>query len=99
MESVHLQPPRLDVANLLLEVLQLLLDEGVLLGHLLVLGLPLIAIGLEGLNLALEMACLDVGLAEPARRSQMSACRCRREGEREREREAKRAPGGFRRNK
>lgn len=55
----------LDVANLVLEILQLLLNLGVLLGHLLVLGLPRIALLLESLDLALEVAGLDVGLAEP----------------------------------
>jgi hypothetical protein len=55
----------LDVANLGNEVVELLLGEVVLLGHLLVLGLPLIAGGLQGLHLALVVAGLDVGLAEP----------------------------------
>ena len=57
----------LDVANLVLELLELLLHSGVLLGHLLVLGFPGIALLLEGLDLALEVSCLDVGLAEPAK--------------------------------
>jgi len=55
----------LDVVHLALEVLQVLLDRGVLLGHLLVLGLPLIALLLEGLDFPLEVAGLDVGLAKP----------------------------------
>lgn len=54
-----------NVANLVLEVLQLLLQGGVLLGHLLVLGLPLVAVGLEGLDLSLEVAGLDIGRSEP----------------------------------
>jgi hypothetical protein len=48
----------LDVANLGNEVVELLLGEVVLLG-------PLIAGGLQGLHLALVVAGLDVGLAEP----------------------------------
>lgn len=55
----------LDVANLRLELLQLLLDVGVLLGHLLVLGLPLVPLGLESLDFPLEVSCLDVGLSKP----------------------------------
>lgn len=58
----------LDVGDIGLELLQALLYLGVLLGHLLVLGLPLVALLLEGLNLALEVAGLDVGLAEPVER-------------------------------
>ena len=57
----------LDVANLGDKVVELLLGEVVLLGHLLVLGLPLIAGGLQGLHLALVVAGLDIGLAEPVR--------------------------------
>lgn len=45
--------------------MQILLQLGVLLGHLLVLGLPLITLRLEGLHLALVVAGLDIGLAEP----------------------------------
>lgn len=41
------------------------MEGGVLLGHLLVLGLPLVTLGLESLDLALKVAGLDVGLAEP----------------------------------
>lgn len=55
----------LDVANLGNEVVELLLGGIVLLGHLLVLGLPLVAGGLQGLHLALVVAGLDIGLAEP----------------------------------
>lgn len=55
----------LDVANLVLELLQLLLKGGVLLGHLLVLLLPLVTLVLEGLHLSLEVSGLDVGLSEP----------------------------------
>jgi hypothetical protein len=55
----------LDVANLGNKVVELLLGLVVLLVHLLVLGLPLIAGSLQGLHLALVVAGLDVGLAEP----------------------------------
>ena len=56
----------LDVTNLRDEIIELLLRRGVLLRHLLVLGLPLVALVLEGLHFALEVACFDVGLAESA---------------------------------
>jgi len=46
-----------------------------LLGHLLVLRLPLVAFALQGLDLALEVAGFYVSLAKPARRS-VSADRC-----------------------
>jgi hypothetical protein len=55
----------LDGVDLVLEILQLLLHGVVLLGHLLVLGLPLVALLLEGLDLALEVSSLDVGLPQP----------------------------------
>jgi len=55
-----------DVTNLLDKVVELLLGVGVFLGHLLVLGFPLVAGLLEGLDFALVVARLDVGLAEPA---------------------------------
>lgn len=55
----------LDVTNLVDKVLQLLLRLRVFLVHLFVLGLPLVAFGFEGLNFALEVAGLDVRLAEP----------------------------------
>lgn len=57
--------PDLNVADGELEFLQILLQVVVLLGHLLVLGLPLIALCLQCLHLALVVAGLDVGLAEP----------------------------------
>lgn len=63
----------LDVANLCLELLQLLLDVGVFLGHLLVLALPGIALGLEGLDFSLEVASLDVGLSEPVEGKRVSS--------------------------
>jgi hypothetical protein len=44
---------------------QVLLELTVLLRHLLVLGLPLVAFRLQCLHLALVVAGLDVGLAEP----------------------------------
>ena len=56
---------RLDGVDLALEILQLLLHGGVLLGHLLVLGLPLVALLLESLDFPLEVSSLDVGLAKP----------------------------------
>lgn len=56
---------KLDVANLGLELLQLLLESVVLLRHLLVLGLPLITLVLKGLHLSLEVSGLDIGLSEP----------------------------------
>jgi hypothetical protein len=58
----------LDVADLGDKVGQLLLDLGVLLGHLLELLLPLVALGLEGLDFSLVVAGLDVGLSEPVKR-------------------------------
>ena len=64
---------RLDGVDLALEILQLLLHGGVLLGHLLVLGLPLIPLLLEGLDFPLEVSSLDVGLAEPEARQRWSA--------------------------
>lgn len=45
--------------------MQVLLQLGMLLGHLLVLGLPLITLCLQCLHLALVVASLDVSLAEP----------------------------------
>lgn len=57
---------RSDVTNLRDEVVELLLGVVVLLGHVLVLLLPLVGGLLECLHLALVVAGLDVGLAEPA---------------------------------
>jgi hypothetical protein len=56
---------KLDVANLGLELFQLLLESVVLLRHLLVLGLPLVTLVLKSLHLSLEVSGLDVGLSEP----------------------------------
>lgn len=56
----------LDGANLLLKIVQLLLERRVLLCHLFIFLLPLVAFLLESLDLALEVAGLYVGLAEPA---------------------------------
>ena len=56
---------RSDVTNLRNEVVELLLGVAVLLGHILVLLLPLVGGLLESLDLALVVAGLDVGLAEP----------------------------------
>ena len=58
-------PASSDVANLCLELLELLLDIGVLLGHLFVFGLPCVALGLESLDFPLEVSGLDVRLAKP----------------------------------
>ena len=65
----------LDGTNLLLQVLQLLLQGGVLLGHLLVLLLPLVALLLEGLDFAFEVTGLDIGLTEPILKMKKSAYR------------------------
>jgi hypothetical protein len=56
---------RSDVTDLLDKVVELLLGVGVFLGHLFVLGFPLVAGLLEGLDFAFVVAGLDVGLAEP----------------------------------
>ena len=56
----------LDIANLGHEVVELLLGLGILLGHLLILGLPRVALGLEGLSPALVVSRLDVGLTKAA---------------------------------
>jgi hypothetical protein len=63
---------RSDVTNLRNKVVELLLGVAVLLGHVLVLLLPLVGGLLECLHLALVVAGLDVGLAEPARQSVLS---------------------------
>ena len=55
----------LNVADGDLEVVQVLLQFGVLLCHLLVLALPLVPRRLERLHLAFVVTSLDVGLAEP----------------------------------
>lgn len=67
LDTLHQYPKavRLDVADGDLKVVEILLQLGVLLGHLLVLGLPLVALRLEGLHLAFVVAGLDIGLAEP----------------------------------
>lgn len=53
-------------ANFLLELLELLLQSHVLLGHLFVFLFPLVALLLQSLHFALVVAGLDVGLSEPA---------------------------------
>lgn len=60
-----MQTGRSDVTDLLDKVIELLLGVGVFLGHLLVLGFPLVSGLLEGLDFAFVVAGLDVGLAEP----------------------------------
>ena len=64
--SRHVHPGASDVTDLVLELLKLLLDCVVLRRHLLVLLLPLVAVGLEGLDFPLEVAGLDIGLSKPA---------------------------------
>ena len=51
-----------------MKVLKLLLDLLVLLGHLLVLLLPLVAGGLESLDFAFVVAGFDVGLSKSAQK-------------------------------
>lgn len=62
------KPPRKisisNIANFLLEVLQLLLHSSILLGHLLEFRFPLITVLLESLNFAFEVAGLYIRLAE-----------------------------------
>jgi hypothetical protein len=58
---------RSNVTNLRNKVVELLLGVAVLLGHVLVLLLPLVGRLLECLDLALIVAGLDIGLAEPVR--------------------------------
>lgn len=55
----------LDIADFLLEIIQLLLEGRVFFGHLLVLGFPLVSLVLEGLYLAFKVAGFYVSLAEP----------------------------------
>lgn len=56
---------QLDVSDLILELLQLLLQVRMLLCHFFVFLLPLIALILEGLDLAFEMSGLDISLPKP----------------------------------
>jgi hypothetical protein len=58
---------RSDVTDLLDKVVELLLGVGVFLGHLFVLGFPLVAGLFEGLDFAFVVAGFDIGLAEPSR--------------------------------
>lgn len=62
-----MQDRSLDVTDLCHKVVELLPGVGVFLGHLFVLGLPLVTRSFESLHFALEVAGLDVGLAEPVR--------------------------------
>lgn len=55
----------LDVSDLVLELLQLLLQSCMFLCHFFIFLLPLIALILEGLNLAFEMSGLDISLSKP----------------------------------
>lgn len=57
--------PILNVADRDFEIVEVLLQFGVLLGHLFVLGLPLVTLCLKCLHLALIVAGLHIGLAEP----------------------------------
>lgn len=63
---------RSNVTNLRNKVVELLLGVAVLLGHILVLLLPLVGGLLKCLHLALVVASLDVGLTEPGLGSQLS---------------------------
>lgn len=69
LESRQVEPNKkgrcLNAANLPVKFLDLLLELAVLLVELLVLGLPLVTLVLKGLDLALEVAGLDVGLSQP----------------------------------
>jgi len=56
---------RLDVSHALLQFLQFLLKVPVLLRHFFVFGLPLIPGLFQRLDFSLEVACFDIGLAEP----------------------------------
>jgi hypothetical protein len=62
---------RSNVTNLRNKVVELLLGVAVLLGHVLVLLLPLVGGLLKCLHLALVVAGLDVGLTEPGWESQL----------------------------
>jgi hypothetical protein len=55
----------LNIADGNLQVMQVLLEIGVLLGHFLVFAFPLAVGGLESLHLTLVVTSLDVGLAKP----------------------------------
>lgn len=54
----------LNIADRNLQLMQLLLQVGVFLSHLFVLGFPLLVRDFECLNLSLVVAGLDIGLAE-----------------------------------
>jgi hypothetical protein len=56
----------LHVADRDLQVVEILLQLSILLGHLLILALPLITGRFESLHLAFVVASLDVGLAKPS---------------------------------
>lgn len=62
---IQIRPFSLDVAYRELQLLQLLLQIRMLLGHLFKLLNPLVTICLESLHLAFVMAGFDVSLAEP----------------------------------
>ena len=64
-ESFPVCANSLHVANLLLEIVQLLLRIGVLLCHLLEFLLPLITVLLESLDFAFEVTSLDISLTKP----------------------------------
>lgn len=57
--------PTLNIAYRDFQVVEILLQLGMLLGHVFIFALPLVPRRLEGLHLALVMAGLDIGLAEP----------------------------------
>lgn len=56
---------KLDVAHALLQFLQLFLQIGMLLGHLLVLAFPFVPGLLKGLDFTLIVTGLDISLSEP----------------------------------
>lgn len=56
---------QLDISDLILELLQLLLQSCMFLCHFFIFLLPLIALILEGLDLAFEMSGLDISLSKP----------------------------------
>ena len=72
IHSAHNRPVGSNVGNLGGQAVEVGLHLVVLLGHLFVLGLPVVALNLEGLDFALEVSGLDVSLAEPAWKSALA---------------------------
>lgn len=72
---LHLQATlALNIAYRNFQVVEILLQLGVLLRHFLILAFPLITRRLKGLHFALVMAGFNVGLAEPITTSEISNC-------------------------